>query len=166
MKLQDKFYISDFTYSSTAVVQKIDNTVMTGIQLTCLIGLHKMLWFLQEALVTKFQKPVILSINSAFRSQALNDYFVKTIGASKTSQHMDGQAADLSVIGITLEELFDALKEFAQEGMFTFGQVILEYGKHPEISANNWCHVSTTTDRHKNQFMTHNSGEAYISVKI
>jgi hypothetical protein len=166
MLLQETFYVSDYTYSATAEKLGIDNGKMTSEQLICLMDLQKMLWQLQGALTAKFKKEILLFLNSAFRSKILNDYFVKTIGASKTSQHMDGQASDLSVVGITLEQLFVALKEFAKEGIITFGQVILEYGTHLEKSTDDWCHVSTPTKTHKNQFETHEYGKEYIIVKL
>jgi hypothetical protein len=166
MQLKEIFDVKDFTYSETAIAKGIDNSKMTGAQLCCLMDLHTMLWQLQGALTAKFQKEVLLGIDSAFRSKELNDYFVKTIGASTTSQHMDGQAADVFATGITLEELFDALKEFAKEGIITFGQVILEYSPHPEKLTTDWCHISTPTDRHRNEFMSHKYGESYITVKL
>lgn len=164
MKLNPIFDVKDFCYSDTAIRMKIDNTKMTGVQLTCLMDLHKLLLDIQIKLTDRFKKTVQININSAFRSKELNDYFIKTIGASKTSQHMDGQAADTTVTGITFDEYFQALKDFAKDGTFKFGQVIKEYGSHPEKSSDDWIHISLPTEKHINEFMKKEPGKPYVTA--
>jgi uncharacterized protein YcbK (DUF882 family) len=56
-----------------------------------------------EPLRITLQKPVI--ITSGYRSKKLNE----AIGGSSTSQHMKGQAADLIVPDMTVEEVFDLI---------------------------------------------------------
>ena len=169
MLLKETFYVSDFTYSYSAEQFKVDNNQMTSDQLVNLMDLHGKLLEVQECLSKKFNKHIDIQINSAFRSKQLNDYFVKTIGASKTSEHMEGMAADTLAIGITLNQYFESLKEFATvnpNGVLKFGQVIKEYGEHPEIETDDWVHISTPTTNHNNEFMIHNFGEGYIRVKL
>jgi hypothetical protein len=166
MQLKQDFDVKDFVYSDTAIAKKIDNAEMTPEQLASLKELHGFLWQIQIELCKEFHTVVNIQINSAFRSQKLNDYFVRTIGASKTSQHMDGQAADTFCTGITLGQYYEALKRFAQSDKFVFGQVIEEFGAHPEKESDDWVHVSTSHGGHINQFMTHGPGPGYQKVKI
>lgn len=72
-----------------------------------------------------------VSINSGFRGPAVNT----AIGGSKTSQHMKGEAADFTVPGHTLEEVFAWI---VRESQIKFGQVILE-GRTPVPT---WIHIS------------------------
>ena len=169
MLLQETFYVSDYTYSATAEKLGIDNGKMTSEQLICLMDLHGKLLEVQECLCKKFNRHIDIQINSAFRSKQLNDYFIETIGASKTSQHLDGQAADNVAIGLTINVYFEALKEFAtvgKNGVLRFGQVIREKGSHPEVESDDWIHISTPTERHHNEFETHESGQGYIRIKL
>jgi len=142
MLLGKTFDLKAYTHSDTAKREKIDNAEMTDGQLVSLRKLHALFSEISARLSTKFNKQILISLNSAFRSKKLNDYFVKTIGASKTSQHMDGQAGDSTAIGISLEEYYQALRLLAKTGILVFGQVIIEYGKHPEKESDDWLHVS------------------------
>ena len=74
-----------------------------------------------------------IKLSSGYRSAALN---AKTPGASKTSQHSTGEAADLDMDGTTItnKELFDYIKANLE-----FDQLIWEFG----TSTNpDWVHVS------------------------
>jgi len=166
MKLEKIFNLTTFTYSETATRKGISNATMTNVQLCNLIALHQLLLDIQAALCLKFNTLVTINLNSAFRSVELNDYFVRTIGASKTSQHMSGQAADTFVTGITFDQYFDALKDFAKGGKFTFGQVIKEYGAHPDRSTDDWIHISLNTLSLKNDFMIKEHKKGYVKVKL
>jgi hypothetical protein len=80
--------------------------------------------------------PVV--INSGYRSQALNDV---TPGASKTSQHMRGEAADIecsALSNLALAQLIVDLK-------LPFDQLILEF-HNKQDKASGWVHVSHRRD--------------------
>lgn len=73
-----------------------------------------------------------VSIHSAFRGATLN---AATPGASKTSQHLRGEAADFHVVGATLE---DVMAWIVKESGLKYGQVILEGRNGPPT----WIHLS------------------------
>jgi zinc D-Ala-D-Ala carboxypeptidase len=66
-----------------------------------------------------------ISINSGYRMPALND----AVGGSITSQHVDGEAADIRISGVSLKEIYDHVRS----GKYMYGQLILEPG---------WIHIS------------------------
>ena len=82
-----------------------------------------------EVIRAHFGKP--LKVNSAFRGQAVNS---ATPGASKTSQHMLGEAADIEIPGVDDADLHRWI--CTQSGL-KYGQCILE--RPPGRS---WVHVS------------------------
>jgi len=84
---------------------------------------------LLEPIRVHFAAPVV--IHSGYRSGALN----KTIGGSKTSQHMRGEAADLHVVGVPLRDVW----EWVADSGLPFGQLILEGYAAGEPS---WLHIS------------------------
>lgn len=79
-----------------------------------------------------YGKPI--TINSAYRSAALN----RRVKGSKTSQHLTGEAADISVKG-SKAELFRLILKMVTEGKLQVGQLIWEYGSKEEPR---WIHVS------------------------
>ena len=84
---------------------------------------------LLEVIRTHFGKP--LKINSGFRGASVN---AGTPGASKTSQHMKGEAADVEIPGVDDAELH---RWICKDSGLKFGQCILE--RPPGRS---WVHVS------------------------
>ena len=149
MILENKFNLATFTRSDTAAKLHIDNTQMTDEQFNQLQKLYQLLVEVQSRISTKFGKLIPLQINSAFRCKALN----KAVGGVLASQHCLGEAADTVAIGITREEYYQSLKMLAKTNIIVFGQVILEFGKHPEIENDDWIHISLPTKKHMNDFM-------------
>jgi len=84
---------------------------------------------LLEVIRVHFGKP--LKINSGFRGASVN---AGTPGASKTSPHMKGEAADIEIPGIDDAELH---RWIVKDSGLQFGQCILE--RPPGKS---WVHVS------------------------
>lgn len=85
-----------------------------------------------------YGKPI--KVNSGFRTKELNDVLP---GASKTSQHMRGEAADITVHTKEGNKwLFDYIKN-----NLPFDQLINEYNY-------SWVHVSYTTERTNRQKIT------------
>lgn len=151
--MKDKFIIADFCYSNTAKAKGIDNTKMTGDQLCNLMDLYALLCELEKELSKHFNTRITINITNAFRSKELNDYFITTIGASKTSEHLEGKASDCQFTGATIKEVFNAIKELADNNVLNMGQVILEYGSNPDSEKDDWIHISTVSERHINEFM-------------
>ena len=148
MILGNTFNLKTFTYSDTAERFGIDNTQMTNEQIEDGIRLYELLIHISRRLSIQYAKPVLIQINSGFRSIELN----KKIGGVSTSQHCLFQAADTVAIRIPIEEYFQFLKQLAKEKTLVFGQVILEYGKHPDTETDDWIHISTPTARLINDF--------------
>lgn len=65
-------------------------------------------------------------ISSGYRCEKLNS----AIGGSITSQHVKGQAADFTVEGHTLEEMYNRIKS----SDIPYDQLIFEFGE--------WLHIS------------------------
>ena len=129
MKLSKNFSLAEFTRSQTATRRGIDNTPM---------GQHL------EAAKTLFEKVVQpirdhfgpTRLNSGYRSPDLN----KAVGGSKTSQHCQGEAADLEVPGVSN---YDVAKWI--EDNLEYDQLILEFYT-PGIPNSGWVHVSYNHD--------------------
>lgn len=77
-------------------------------------------------------------INSGLRCPALN---AATAGASTTSQHSLGQAADIAVPGWADAQLAGLWRWIGWESRLPFGQVIFE-DKRPGDPGGAWIHVS------------------------
>ena len=89
-----------------------------------------------EPLRIKFGKPII--VNSGFRSDEVND----AVKGSKTSQHLSGQAADIT--SSNNKELWDIATQMVKDGDITVGQLIDEYDLK-------WIHISSPNLKHKNE---------------
>lgn len=89
MQLSKNFTLEELTRSSTAEANGIDNTPNEQ----HVENLRKLCEFVLQPVRDAWGVP--LRINSGYRSPALNAILVRTNGASKTSQHMLGQAADI-----------------------------------------------------------------------
>jgi uncharacterized protein YcbK (DUF882 family) len=94
------FTIKELCKSSTAIQRKIDNTPNSEI----IKNLEKLVDFILDPLREKYGKPI--KVNSGYRCPALN----KAVGGSKTSHHMTGLAADITVGSPTKNKaLFDLI---------------------------------------------------------
>jgi len=70
-----------------------------------------------------------LYINSGYRSPAVN----QRVGGSDTSQHCDGEAADLITLEAPLQNVY---RWIVEDSRLAFGQCIFE------LRATDWIHVS------------------------
>lgn len=126
------FTIEEMTKSSTATAKGIDNTPSEeGV-----LKLQKLIEAVLDPLREWYGKPI--KINSGYRCEALN----KAIGGAKSSQHMLGEAADITV-GSKEEnkKLFDYIKDNLE-----FDQLINE-------SNFSWVHVSYREGRLRKQVL-------------
>lgn len=96
-------------------------------------------------------KPV--RINSGYRSPEKN---ASVPGASKTSQHVLGEAADICVPGLTDAQLKGLFDWIAFQSNLPFGQVIFE-DKRPTEEGGAWIHVSLGAP-----FRTKNTGQTLL----
>lgn len=120
------FTLEELCHSDTATVRHIDNTpdAATRQRLQTLVEL------LLDPLREAWGAPI--TVNSGYRSPALN----RAVGGVATSQHVKGEAADITV-GSSAENkrLFDKIVELQRAGRITFDQLIDE-------SHYRWIHVS------------------------
>ena len=136
MKLSDNFSLNEFTKSQVALRNNIDNTpseeVIENLKALCKNVL--------QPIRDYFLMPVFIS--SGFRCVELN----KKIGSSISSQHVQGQAADIEIFGISNKELSDWIADNCE-----YDQLILEF--HNEDDPNSgWVHVSYNKENNRKQY--------------
>lgn len=126
------FSIKEMTKSNTATAKGIDNTP----DQTITDNLTKLIEAVLDPLREWYGKSII--VNSGYRCEALN----KAIGGAKSSQHMLGEAADITVGSKEEnEKLFDYIKDNLE-----FDQLINE-------SDFSWVHVSYREGRLRKQVL-------------
>lgn len=123
MQLSPHFTFEELTSTGQTAMQA-KNREEAKAKLPALTALAEML----EAVRAHFGKP--LKVNSAFRGPSVN----AAVGGSKTSQHMLGEAADFSVVGV---DDADVHRWICTASGLKFGQCILE--RPPGKS---WVHLS------------------------
>lgn len=122
MNLTKDFTLQEMTRSEAATRHGFkeqfapSENIIANLKLLC----ENILQPLREKLGVK------ISVTSGYRSKRTNN----AIGGSATSQHIEGQAADIKVNGISTIELCRKIKEFD----LPFDQLIEEFGQ--------WVHVS------------------------
>lgn len=137
MNITENFTLEELTQSATASKLGIDNRPnKEAEQALCILAL-KVLQPLRNAIGKA------ITVTSGYRSEALN----KAVKGAKTSQHLKGEAADIT-LGNQKEnkKLFDTAKKLVDEKKITVGQLIDEYDYK-------WVHISTPTPNHKNEIL-------------
>ena len=130
MKLFDNFSLTEFTKSQTAerkgIANKPNEIHVIAMESLC----HNVL----ERVRSAFAKPI--NINSGYRSVAL----CEAIGSKSTSQHCDGEAADIEIYGVSNYDLAKYI-----ENNLNFDQLILECWDGIDPNSG-WVHVSYVND--------------------
>lgn len=128
-KLSEHFTLEEMTLSQTATRKGLDNTPppeeSKNLKALCV----KLL----EPIRALAGNPVVVS--SGYRSPAVN----KAIGGAKNSQHVRGEAADITCPALGQKKLFDLIRKSG----LPFDQVIDEFEQ--------WVHVSYRRDARKNR---------------
>lgn len=130
--LTEHFTLEEMCESANAAVLSISNTPTKQHK----ANLKALAVHLLEPIREKWGGAIVVS--SGYRSAELND---ATPGASKTSQHCKGEAADIRPLDGRKKELFELIKESG----LPFDQLINEYPDKNGIPS--WIHVSFTTSR-------------------
>lgn len=125
------FSYKEFQRSATAERLKIDNRIPEAAQANITALVDNVLDPLRQA----WGKP--LTVTSGYRCPALN----KAVGGSRTSQHMTGQAADISTGNIVDNA---RLFHLIIDSKLPFDQLIFEKGDINIGPA--WVHVSYRVD--------------------
>lgn len=124
------FTLSELIKSDTATKYGINNIPKDMVVLDNLLLL---IINVLQPLRNYIQKPII--ITSGYRCPELN----KTVGGVSNSQHVNGQACDLIIKGMTIEQIIDAVKKSG----IKYDQCINEY--------NQWCHISYNQKNNRQQ---------------
>lgn len=130
------FTIDELCHSDTAILRHISNSPDSESERNLVSLIENVLDPLRES----FGKPIY--VNSGYRSKTLNTI----VGGSITSQHLTGQAADITArVKRDNRNLFDLLK---RQG--NFDQLIWEKGSnlYPD-----WIHVSYSTINNRHQIL-------------
>ena len=123
------FTIKELSRSSTAIQKKIDNTPNSEI----VSNLKQLVDYILDPLRERYGKPI--KVNSGYRCPALN----KAVNGSKSSQHMNGLAADITAGSLKENKI---LFELVQELKLPFDQLIDEKNFR-------WIHVSFSKNPRK-----------------
>ena len=121
MKLSKNFSLSEFTRTSHEVYQK-DNAYFVE-HPAIIRNLRSLCNEILQPIRDELDKPVL--INSGFRTKALNS----RLSGFHNSQHMYGEAADIRIKSVGLDNAFDIIRQMP----LVWGQLILEPG---------WIHIS------------------------
>jgi len=130
IRLSENFYLEEFVTSQVAERHGYRNEPnekqIENLRLLCVNVLQPL-----RELVTV---PIIIS--SGFRSFDVN----AVAGGRFNSQHLEGKAADFTVPGMNLKEVFELMPKH-----FSFDQLIYEFGK--------WIHVSWNGEKNRNEIL-------------
>ena len=126
MKLSENFTLREFTKSQTAERKGIENNPNE----IHVMAMESLCYNVLERVRAAFAKPI--NINSGYRSVAL----CEAIGSKPTSQHCDGEAADIEIYGVSNYDLAKYI-----ENNLNFDQLILECWDGIDPNSG-WVHVS------------------------
>jgi len=139
MLITPHFTLNEMIASQLAAREGLDNTpppeARANLQLLC---------GALEQVRELFDAPII--ITSGYRSAAVN----ARIGGSPTSQHLQGLAADFTVIKMTPRDVARRVSESA----IPFDQLILEF--------DHWVHMSVAAVAPRRQVLTIRKGTGYL----
>ncbi|KAF4559878.1 D-Ala-D-Ala carboxypeptidase family metallohydrolase [Pseudomonas asiatica] len=139
MRITPHFTLDEMTVSQLAAREGLDNNppaeARANLQLLCNA---------LEQVRALFGAPVIVS--SGYRSPAVN----QRIGGTLTSKHLQGLAADFTVIEVTPREVVRRVSE----STIPFDQLILEF--------DDWVHLAVSRGAPRRQVLTIRKGTGYL----
>lgn len=166
-KLSENFTLDEMIYSETAKARRISNKPTTihkkTLKHTCqylLEPLRKLLNEKYKEYKGKKVKEVGLKVTSGYRSAKLN----AAVGGATTSQHCQGEAADIEAVitynngvkaVLPFNELYEDIKAWVKEGELSVDQCIQE-----QSATAKWVHVSLPQQIRdcRKQFLKYNKG--------
>ena len=143
MQLSQYFKLEEFEYSDTARANGIDNSIPASL-IPNIVRLHDNVLYPLRKLIGH---PVV--ITSGYRCPDLNN----KVGGVATSQHANGQAADITVTGQSNTAVFNWIRKNCD-----FDQLILE-----QVGGTQWVHVSYNFDHNRKQCLSYD-GRSYKSI--
>ena len=126
-KISEHFTMYDVVNSATALARKIDNRPTAQVVTNATALIKNVL----EPIRNHFNSP--LNVNCMYRSPNLN----KAVGGVSTSQHVKGQAADITVNNHSIQEVFNYIKK-----NLIYDQLIYE---------GTWIHISFSLMKNRKQ---------------
>jgi zinc D-Ala-D-Ala carboxypeptidase len=138
LNLTHHFSLDEMTASQTATRRGLDNEPSEGVIKALTLLCENVL----EPVREHFGRPV--RVSSGYRSPALN----KAIGGSPTSQHVKGEAADITCPGVDNLRLARWIRDNLR-----FDQLIMEGG---------WVHVSFSASRARKSVLTAHFGSGKV----
>lgn len=138
MNLTANFTLEEMTKSETALRHDMDNTP-GEVEIE---NLRQLCERVLQPVRDHFGKGV--KVNSGFRHPEVN----AKVGGSKTSDHCQGQAADIEIPGVANADLAQWIVD-----NLDFRQVILEFYT-PGVPDSGWVHVSYVDGDNKKQVLT------------
>lgn len=140
MLITPHFTLDEMTVSQLAAREGFDNAppleARANLQLLC---------GALEQVRALFDAPIIIS--SGYRSERVN----RLIGGASDSQHVQGLAADFTVIEVSPRETVRRISKSA----VPFDQLILEFDR--------WVHLSVTRGTPRRQVLTLRKGSGYLA---
>ena len=143
MKLSQYFKLEEFEFSDTAKIYNIDNSIPKEL-IPNIVRLHDNVLYPLRKLIGH---PV--NITSGYRCEALNHL----VGGVSTSQHANGEAADITVTGQSNTAVVNRIRKNCD-----FDQLILE-----QIGGTQWVHVSYNFDHNRKQCLSYD-GKTYKAI--
>lgn len=138
------FTMSELIHSENAALYNINNMP----DLNAMDELLKLIVYCLQPLREALNLPII--ITSGYRSKALND----KLKGSSTSQHLNGQAADIKIIGLTQRDLFYRIQRTDIE----YDQLIWEQDT-------NCVHISYNYGKNRNQTLIRGYDLKYAEIE-
>lgn len=131
------FSIEELCASDIAERKKIDNTPNADARLR----MQRLIEQLLDPIRAAWGGPI--TVNSGYRCPELN----RAVGGVATSQHLKGEAADITVGSQEAnKQLFDLIVRLREDGRIAFDQLIDE-------SNYSWLHISFKATGNRNQVL-------------
>ena len=151
MNLSKNFTLAEFLKSETAKTFNVENAATE-------IHIKNMTYLCENTLEPLRTAIGPIIITSGYRSNALNVTMRKNgYYTSKTSQHMEGEAADIIAPGMTNKEIAKILLKLG----IMFDQVIIESAErvvNGDIHRSEWLHISRREEWNRKQVLTMHNG--------
>lgn len=147
------FTINELTRSVTAATKGINNAPGVAVK----ANLEALVDNVLDPLRSSWGHPIIVS--SGYRCPELN----KAIGGAVNSQHIKGQAADITTLSDSRDDNMRLLRLLLRSGI-EFDQVIAE-----DIDAQgrpNWIHVSFNRAGNRRKLTTYINGKYINGIKL
>ena len=138
MKISEHFSLQELTKSQTGDRLGIDNLPSDAHLANLTVLCERVL----EPVRAHYGRPI--TINSGYRGSKLN----KAVGGAATSQHCNGEAADIEIAGVANGDLANWI-----ETNLEYDQLILECYKKG-IPDSGWVHVSYKSAGNRKQELT------------